>query len=101
MTLIVDLDDNGVLALHKQVADVVVKSRKAANVVSSFLAIDVYMAIVIHGTEIQQRLIILHRHSLEALLKPDSTLVEEQTLILCVPVTRNPHRGRLVKVVLN
>ena len=66
---------------------------------SNFLAIHPHMTVVVHGTEIKQCAIVLHRHSLETLLKPDGTLIEEQAFVLGVPVARNLHRWRLVEVV--
>ena len=101
MTLIIHLHNHRILALHKQIADVVVKSRKAAYVVTRLLAVYPHVAVVVHGTEIQQRLIILHRHSLETLLEPHGSLVEEETLVLRVPVRRYLHDVRLIKIILN
>ena len=101
MTLVINLHNDGVLALHEQVADVVVESRKATDVVTSLLAVHPHMTVVVHSPEIEQRLTVRHRHGLETLLEPDGALVEEEALVLRVPVRRNLHHVRLVEVVLN
>ena len=101
MTLVVDFDDEDVLSLFQHVADIVVEWREATDVMSHMPAVHIDMAVVVDGTEIQQRPHILHRHGLKTLLEPNCPFIEEQSLVLCVPITGNPHGGRFVEVVLN
>ena len=100
MALVINLDHDGVLALNQQVADVEVESSKATHVVTSLLTIHPYMTVVVDGTKIQQGTALSHGHGLETLLKPYGSLVEEQALVLRVPVRRNLHRRRFIKIVL-
>ena len=101
MTFVIYLNDNGVLAFLQQVADIIVKWGKATHVVTSLLTIYPHMAIVVYSAKIKQGAAFGHRHSLEAFLKPNCSLVEEQFFVLCIPVRRNLHGRRLIKVVLN
>ena len=101
MALIVDLHDDDILALAQQVTDIEVERGKATNMMTCFLAIHPHATVIVDCPKVKQRATIAHRHSLKTLLKPDGTLVEEQTLVLCIPVTRDLHRWRLIEVVFN
>ena len=101
MTLVIHLDNHGVLAFFQQIADIIVEWGKATYVVTSLLTIHPYMAIVVYSAKIQQGAAFGHRHSLEALLKPNCSLVEKQLFVLRIPVRRNLHGWRLIEVVLN
>ena len=57
--------------------------------------------VIVDGSEIKQSATVARRHSLKTLLEPDGTLVEEQALVLGIPVTRDLHRWRLIEVVLD
>ena len=52
MTLIVDFHDDGVFALFQQVGDVVVEGCESADMMTYMLGIDIYMAVVVHRTEV-------------------------------------------------
>ena len=101
MALVINLDNHVVLTFLQQVANIIVEWGKATHVVTSLLAIHPYMTVVVDGTKIQQSATFGHRHSLEALLKPYGSLVEEQLFVLRIPVRRNLHGWRLIEVVLN
>ena len=99
MTLVIHLHNHRILALCQQVADVEVKGGEATYVLTSLLPVHPDVTVIVHSTEVEQHATLLHRHSLKALLEPDSTLVEEQSFVLCVPVAWDLHGGRLVEVV--
>ena len=65
------------------------------------MAVDPYAAVVVHGSEIEQRAAVLDGHlCLEAGLEPYCSLVEEQPLVLRIPVAGYLHGGGFVEVVL-
>ena len=64
------------------------------------LAVHPHPAVIVDSTEIEQRAVVAHRHSLEAFLEPDGALVEKQALILRIPITRDLHGRRLIEIVL-
>ena len=101
MALIVDLHNDDILAFTQQVADIEVEGGKATNMMTSFLAIHPHATVIVDCPKVKQRATIAHWHSLKTLLEPDGTLVEEQAFVLCIPVTRDLHRWRLIEVILD
>ena len=91
MALVVDLHDDHILALSQQVTDIKVERRKTADMMPGLLAIYPYTAVIVDSPEVKQGATVAHRHSLKTLLEPDGSLVEEQALILCIPIARNLH----------
>ena len=53
MTLVVDLDDDGVFSLIQQIADIVVEWREATDVTAHMSAVHIHMTVVVDGAEIQ------------------------------------------------
>ena len=88
------------LALTGFIGHVVVERCKTADVVADFLTVYINVAIVVHCTEIEQRMATVLLGVIERFLVPDGTLVEEQSLRLRVPVARHIHGRCLVEVVL-
>ena len=110
MTFVVNLDNDGVLcrgrmtrgrgrALDEQVGDVEVEGGETAYVVACLLAVYPHVAVVVDSTEVEQGTVVAHGHCLETGLEPYRAFVEEETIVLCVPVAGNLHGGRLVEVV--
>ena len=100
VAFIVHLYYYSILTLLQQIAYVVVEWCKTTYMVACLLAIDPNMTIVVDCTKIQQGAIILHRYCIETFLEPYSSFVEEQSLILRVPIRWNLHRRRFVEIVL-
>ena len=66
---------------------------------ASELAVDIDVGVVVDGTKIKQRAMISIAMPVKRTLKPYGTLVEEQPVVLRIPVARNLHGRRFVEVV--
>ena len=100
MALVVHLDDDDVLTVDEQVADVEVEWCEAADMMTGLLAIHPHMTVVVDGAEVKQRAVVLHGYGLKASHKPYRAFIEEQPFVLRVPVGGYLHGGRLVEIVL-
>ena len=101
MTLVIDLHDDGVLAILELLGHVEIEGCETADVVSNLLAVHIDMAVVVDSTKVEQGVASIGRVPIETLLEPYGALVEEQTFVACVPVRRNRHGGRGVEVIFD
>ena len=101
MTLVVNLHDNLVLAVLKEVGHVVVERCETALMVSGLLTVHIDMGIVVDGSEVEQGATACLWMKLKAALQPYGSFVEEESLVLGVPVARYLHGLSLVEVVFD
>ena len=101
MPFVVDLHNDKVLAIHKLVGDVEVEGSESAFMVSYFPPVHIDMSVVVDGTEIEEGSAVLLLLELEAALQPYCPFIEEQTVVLGVPVAGNLHGRGSVEVILN
>ena len=65
------------------------------------LGVHIHMCVVVHSAEVEQRAASLLLVIGERLLEPYCSLIEEQALVLGVPVAGDAHLGGFVKVILD
>ena len=100
MTLVVHFDDDHILALVQLFGDIEVERCEPAHMMAHMMPVHIDMSIVVDSPEIQQCPASVLWPVLETTLQPYRSLVEEQPLVLRVPVARHLHGGSLVEIIL-
>ena len=101
MALVIDFHDDEVVAFLHDVGHVVVEGGESADMATELPAVEIDDCLVVDCTEIEDGSLACLRMVVEAALEPDGALVEEEAVVLCVPVTRNVHLLTLVEIVLD
>ena len=101
MTLVIHLDNDEVIAFAQLIGDVEVKGCEASHVAPHLRSVHIDVCLVVDGAEVEQRATALGFRPVEGALEPYRSLVEEETLVLRVPVAWNLHSGSLIEVILN
>ena len=101
LAFVIDHDDDGVLAIMNLVGHVHVERREAAHVVPYLSAVQPNTSLVVHGAEVEDGAAVGLLLIVETAHQPHRTFVEEQLVVLRVPVARHLHDGRGVEVVLD
>ena len=105
MAFVIDFHDDDVLALLQLVRHVEVERGETTDVVTHMVSVHVDVGVVVHGSEVEQRAPLLASlcgsRLVEPLHEPNSSFVEEQSLVARVPIGRNLHGFSLVEVVFD
>ena len=105
MAFVIDFHDDDVLALLQLVSHVEVERGETTDVVTDMVSVHVNVGVVVHGSEVEQRAPLLASlcgsRLVEPLHEPNSSFVEEQSLVARVPIGRNLHGFSLVEVVFD
>ena len=96
---IVHFHDDEVLSIVEDIRHVKIKRREASHMFPYPLAIHINYGLVIDSAEVKNGLLSRLGMIGETLLKPYCPLVELQLWVLGVPVRRDVHRLRLVKII--
>ena len=98
-SLVVHLHYQHVFTLFQQFRHIHIKRCEAAYMVACLLSIHIYVSLVVHCSKVEQCAAPCRLVPIERALKPYRTLIEEQPLVLRVPVARHHHCRCLVEVV--
>ena len=102
LALVVHFHDDRVFSVLQQLGHIKVEGRETTHMMSCLVTVNPYTAIVVDGTEIENRAVVLDGNlGLETGFEPYRALVEKEFLVLCVPVAGHLHGGSLVEIVLD